>query len=248
MTAACLNCGQTPSGEFCQCCGQRTGLPTFTMASLLAQVPRLLFDVDRGAWHTLKGLVLRPGLTINAYLDGRRISYTNPFTLLLLLAGVNSVLYTSGAVDFSQITAQVAPVAGPYNRAVRLLFEYSAVVQLLQVPVHSVATRMLFRRWPRIYAEHIVMNAYLAAVASVGLTVLFPLLAAIDGTRYFAMAWYCNVLLVYGYCLFALYRVFAGNNNRMRTILRSVGALVLEMGLTWLLFALPMMVYVYWAS
>ena len=109
MAESCLNCGQTPSGPFCEFCGQRAGLQPFTLRTLLRQLPKAVFDVDRGLWHTLTGLLLRPGEVINGYLDGRRIQYTNPITLLVLFASIYAVLLSSGWLDFSRLTGDASP-------------------------------------------------------------------------------------------------------------------------------------------
>src|SRR5687767_8386655 len=105
MTITCLNCGHALGGRFCESCGQRAGLHPVTIRTLLQQISKALFDVDRGVWHTLKGLLIRPGEVINGYLDGRRIRYSNPFGLFLLFSGINAVLFTSGMLDLTYVSA-----------------------------------------------------------------------------------------------------------------------------------------------
>jgi uncharacterized membrane protein len=250
MAESCLNCGQTPSGPFCEFCGQRAGLQPFTLRTLLRQMPKAVFDVDRGLWHTLKGLLLRPGEVINGYLDGRRIRYTNPFTLLLLFVGINAVLYPSGLIDFSKIIEAPPSVQGTMLDMqgfmvdlTRWTFQYYSLFLLLLLPLSSAISKRCFATYGRNYAEHLILNAYITAVQVAFATCAFPFLALMSQTAWLSVAWNCQVPVVCLYSICALVQVFGRPTARIKAVLRASMAVVFYLLATALLFLMAGTVY-----
>jgi hypothetical protein len=85
---SCLNCGQTLTGPWCAACGQKGDVGRLTLAGLLHEIPHGVFHVDRGFVPTLRAVFTRPATVAFDYLDGRRIRWFNPLTLVVLCAGV----------------------------------------------------------------------------------------------------------------------------------------------------------------
>jgi hypothetical protein len=89
----CKNCGHQDNGVYCSQCGQRASVGKITFKETLGDLADALFTVSAPLWVTLKGLVLRPGSTLRAYLSGKRKTYYKPVsffvlsTLVFLLVG-----------------------------------------------------------------------------------------------------------------------------------------------------------------
>jgi len=240
MSVTCLNCGAIPSGQFCQSCGQRAGLQPFTFRLLLQQVPKTVFDVDRGLWHTLKGLLLHPGEVINGYLEGRRIRYTNPFTLVLLFSGINAVLFP--LLDFSGIARDV-PGTQQVGSMTRLSFQYYSLLLLLLLPLASVCSRWVFAARGRNYAEHLIVNTYLTAEQAAFTACTFPLLAVLNHTPWFGAAYQGTLPLGLLYAVFGYVDVFGIPGARAKAVWRAIVTVVLYVSLFTLLGALGGYVY-----
>jgi hypothetical protein len=85
----CLNCGAIPAGAYCQACGQRCREGRLTVAQIGRWFVNDLLDFDRGLLLTVREMTLRPGAMIRGYVAGQRRRYTNPFTYLVLCAGLS---------------------------------------------------------------------------------------------------------------------------------------------------------------
>lgn len=59
--AACKNCGHTYVGTYCPQCGQHRATYRFTKGSIVADVFKSFFNLDRGLGATLLALLYRPG-------------------------------------------------------------------------------------------------------------------------------------------------------------------------------------------
>jgi hypothetical protein len=197
------------------------------MRALLEQASKAVFDVDRGLWYTLQGLLKRPGEIINGYLDGQRVRNTSPFTLLLLFTGINAVLYTSGLLDLSQLTGSDSAEAQQLaSEGTRWMFQYYSVVLLLLLPVASAITRWCFAACDRNYAEHLIINTYITAITVMFTAVLFPILLALR-PEWLSIVWNSVLPLTGVYNVFALVKVFGPTAERVKVMPRAIAAVAL---------------------
>ncbi|MCD8072668.1 MAG: DUF3667 domain-containing protein [Alistipes sp.] len=90
---ACKNCGEETSGNYCWNCGQKTSTSRIRFTNTVANFFTALFNVERGALKTLWMLFTRPGFVARDYIEGKRKDYINPFSLMVLLAGIYGALY-----------------------------------------------------------------------------------------------------------------------------------------------------------
>lgn len=87
----CRNCDAELQGRYCHACGQKSATGHFTMRTLLHNLFHGIFHCDRNILYTYYDLFTRPGKMIAGYLQGRRIRYINPFTMLIIMSGIVTV-------------------------------------------------------------------------------------------------------------------------------------------------------------
>lgn len=80
----CLNCQTAWQGPYCHGCGQKRPAARLTMPSLLRDLFERIVNLEQGLLRTFVGLLVRPGVTIQAYLDGQRKKISHPFAFLLV--------------------------------------------------------------------------------------------------------------------------------------------------------------------
>lgn len=82
----CLNCDQPMQGEFCGRCGQQEREVRRPVIYFLQELLRVAFELDGRAYRTLYTLLTRPGYLTQEYFDGRRVKYTPPLRLFLVVS------------------------------------------------------------------------------------------------------------------------------------------------------------------
>ena len=82
----CPNCGEPRAGRFCSGCGQREMGGRLTLRGLWREFASRAFNLNRGLLHTVVSLAQSPGSVPRDYVEGRRRTYTNPLSFLLLAA------------------------------------------------------------------------------------------------------------------------------------------------------------------
>ena len=95
-TENCLNCGEVLTGQHCSHCGQRARVRVLSLWGLTKDVLGDLLDWDSRVWRTLRPLAFRPGLLTLDFLRGRRMNYTPPFRMYLILSVAFFLLATLG--------------------------------------------------------------------------------------------------------------------------------------------------------
>jgi len=101
---SCLNCGAPLAGQYCVECGQRHRARMISVFELLRDVFDDLLSWDSRMWRSLRPLLLRPGRLTNEYLNGRRMYYTPPLRMYLVLSVIFFLLTsltTLGSLDDS---------------------------------------------------------------------------------------------------------------------------------------------------
>jgi hypothetical protein len=139
---ACSNCGVAMDGAYCPQCGQSAEDIRRPAWSLFSHVAESVFAWEGRFFHTLRSLFLRPGRVAREYIDGKRMAYTAPVRLYVVLSLVfftvmglaqvrtfgveisphDSVILRQDAAETQQRIAQLAqvdPDMDPLSRSVR---------------------------------------------------------------------------------------------------------------------------------
>jgi len=82
----CKNCGLRVEGNFCSHCGQKASIGRITVANFLHEVSESIFQINRGFFYTLGELFVRPGKSIDEFLQGKRKRHFKPIAYLIALS------------------------------------------------------------------------------------------------------------------------------------------------------------------
>ena len=116
---SCRNCGQSMQGSYCALCGQQEKDVLRPFIFFLQELLRVVFELDGRAYKTTFRLLTRPGFLTREYFVGRRVSYTPPLRLFLiisigffLIVSVVSTLRSLQDTMVEVVATQEAPAPG----------------------------------------------------------------------------------------------------------------------------------------
>ena len=155
----CLNCQTSITDNFCPNCGQKTATKRFSIKSFFKEGILVgLFSFDKGFLFTLKALFTRPGHAIREYIGGKRASYINFSTLVLILLSINYLLTQFGFHSYSEI---LHTKPSDFNLEIdKIIKENQKSFMILMIPILSLFTYWFFRKSKLNFSEHIVLNTY----------------------------------------------------------------------------------------
>ena len=83
---SCLNCGHRLAGSYCGNCGQQVKELRRPFFRLTTEALHSLIELDGRAYRTLFYLLTKPAYLSREYFSGRRMSYTPPLRLFLVIS------------------------------------------------------------------------------------------------------------------------------------------------------------------
>ena len=165
----CKNCERKVDGEFCGYCGQNSKVGRINAANFVSELSTSVFQINRGFFFTLKELSVRPGESINEYLNGRRKRHFKPIAYVLTLATLYFLITQSAEKNTwidDLITGWAYGATGQEKEAeisgtTKWFAENYAYSTLLLLPVFSLASYLSFLKFDKNYLEHLVINSYI---------------------------------------------------------------------------------------
>ncbi|MFZ5635289.1 MAG: DUF3667 domain-containing protein [Pseudomonadota bacterium] len=224
-TGRCANCSAPAAGAYCHACGQRIAVHRLTLPHLLHEIPHAIFHVDRGLLVTIRELALHPGRTIRDYLDGRRIRYFNPLSLLAILAGLCALCYAKFPFDFSGfVIGAPAKEAEIMIRIQKTMLVNYSIGLAMQLPLLALATYWVLR-CGRSYGEHLVVNAFILAFLCAINLAMMPAFMVANGSHWMPRIMMTSVVFYLIYQLYALWDTFRTPGRGVVGALRTIAAL-----------------------
>lgn len=233
---ACANCARTIDGEaqkFCPACGQPTPAHRIDWHFLAHELEHSVLHMDRGVFHTLKNLILRPGHMMRDYLEGRRAGIVKPLLLIMMTAALLIVLakyFLAGDLVGSAITVnrgdgEVGAVAEKvdveyllrtFNAIKAWMNQHYTLLTLLLLPLEALAFKVAFRgRGGLNYPEWLVIATFLTAQTFVLQALAMPV------QRWIPDAQGAVIMGAVAYGVASLVQLFGRDHPRWKIALRA---------------------------
>lgn len=238
----CKNCGEISSGNFCSQCGQKLNVKRISLSSLFNDLVESVFQVNSGLFFTLKELFVRPGKSIQEFLNGKRKNHFKPIAYVLLFSTIYFIVSKITNQNTWMDDAIFGFTKGAYDQGEQLelskmmtwFISNFAYTSLLLVPVFSLASYLCFSKFEPNYFEHVVLNSYITGQQAI-FYILFCLLRSVIDSELMEMI---PFLITIAYSFFVFFQFF-NKGNRILNILRSLLTYVL-----YLIFSLGILIII----
>lgn len=173
----CKNCESQFEGNFCYQCGQAAKTHPLNFHFVWHDIQHGLFHFDKGVPYTLKALFTRPGHAIREYVEGKRVSFFKPISLLILLGSLYAVIILYFNIrlgidmDFSKDPEQIAFM----KKIESWMQSHYVLYMMLTLPFWTLGSYVSFKQQGYNIVEHFVLNAYIVAQGLVIQFLMLPL-------------------------------------------------------------------------
>lgn len=181
----CKNCDHQFTGNFCNNCGQSAATHRLNFHFLWHDIQHALLHFDNGIFYTLKELFSRPGHSIRAYIEGKRVRHYKPIAVVILLATIYSFLalyFNASANDVMVLTAENDLSRSVLNKVNDWTNAHFAAYTLLILPFLSISSFLVFKKQKYNFVEHLVLNSFMTGQQLVLQLLCFPLTYLYHGT------------------------------------------------------------------
>lgn len=216
MTSTCKNCGNKLGGNFCSHCGQASDTHDISLHFLWHDLQHGFLHVDHGIFYTIQQLFIRPGYTIREFIKGKRIKHFKPISFVIILSGLYSLLYHLLGINPVPVLPSDMANSAALNHFHEWMSSHFALIEIIHLPIFSLASFLVFRKHQYNYAEHFVLNAYLFGQKMLINLFLLPLMYAFNGTATMLTITTIGAILGVSVIVWG-YSQFFDQNSKMRS-------------------------------
>ena len=187
MEDNCKNCGSLVASNFCNNCGQKK-FKRIDKKYLIDEMQYIFLHTNKGFFYSIKKILKNPGKTAKEFIEGSRVNHYKPIMLTFLLSGISTF------ISFKFLKAEkmmrdfyaTQKISETYtNDVMSFMSNYSSLVMLLSIPLISIITYILFKKWKTNYYEHIIMNAYIQCFYLLFcILIIYPIIFLLIKTNY----------------------------------------------------------------
>jgi Protein of unknown function (DUF3667) len=162
MEHICKNCGAPFTGNYCNGCGQKSGVPVFTFSHIAEEAFHAFTHADKSFLVMVKKLFRSPGKVAYEYIvEGKRKKYFNPFNFFLIITAVAAFMESRQLAIEEKIFHA--------NNEYGLLFNvYNKAMSLATIPVIALMIWLVHYKKPRLrYSEYTVFTMMLFSISSI---------------------------------------------------------------------------------
>jgi hypothetical protein len=195
--ASCKNCNEslTARSDFCPSCGQSVKEVSRPWLEFARDMLAELLDFDGRMLRSMRLLLTRPGFLSHEYISGRRVAYTSPIRIYLVISLVFFFVLPLILPDSSVTSPDHEISVDLYSKGMFLL-----------LPIFALLLKLFYRR--SFYIDHLVFTVHLFSA----LYIVFAILLSIEtlADRYILIMLIQVILLVYmvAYFVIALRTVY----------------------------------------
>lgn len=153
----CKSCGFSGAGNYCSKCGQPFYVKRITLSGLLYDIFHLLTKFERGFGYTLKQLIIAPGHTQRAYIEGDRARHQKPFSLFFICATFSAITrywILNAFIQYYHLNNTADFTEAAFFR------EYMVFLYIALIPLYTLIVCIFFYKSGYNYAETGVMLLY----------------------------------------------------------------------------------------
>jgi hypothetical protein len=171
----CKNCTHTFEGNFCANCGQKTNTKRLDWQYVYDELKYTFLHVNNGLLFTAKQLYIRPGYMVREFIEGKRVKHYKPILMVFVLAGIMGL-----ALHYIKLENLISD----YNtgspevtvKTFRWISAHYTIVELLLLPIISLASWITFRKWGYNYIENVIINSFATSQRLLFSIATFPIL------------------------------------------------------------------------
>lgn len=224
----CLNCSALleTGQQFCGSCGQKTNTHRLTLGHFFHEFFHAFTHADKGIFHLLFGLLIRPGVVAREYIEGKRKKYFNPFTFFLIMMGIyvlSNRIFNPEPIEI-HVPASIMniPNEAAKNKAIAMFIRGGEVrnftsangniISMIAIPMIALIFWLSYRKRKFNYAEHLTANMLFTSFANIFFAHRFSLTKIVRWNLLFLLIYISGIDITSWVLYIGLYGPAPGEN------------------------------------
>lgn len=226
---SCKTCDNTldSSSRFCSNCGAKIVSERLSLKGTWEEFIGPFFSWDNNFWRTFFGLFKNPKAVLEAYINGARKKYFQPFSYIILYATIAVFFYKffpmEPIIEYSDGFSKGFESGGgssakapkiDMSKFMNTIMSYYNFIIILLLPVYALTSYIVYAKRGHNFFEHLVFNSYIQA--NLGFISLFlqVLLVSILGITFQVYSTLFLILFVF-FTIYFLKKLYNQNIKQM---------------------------------
>ena len=180
---------------YCPACGQSAREISRPWLEMARELAIEIMDVDGRMFRSLSLLLTRPGFLSQEYMRGRRVMYTSPIRMYLVIS-----------LLFFLVLPLILPPPEGVSPGHKLSVDLYSKGMFVLLPVFAVMLKLFYRRY--FYIDHLVFSVHLFSVSYIAFALLLSIESLADRYLVVGMVQVVLLLATIGYAVISLHRMF----------------------------------------
>lgn len=221
METTCKNCNNVFEGNYCNNCGQSAAVKRINWKYIYDDVKGNYLSFNKTKLYSAKELFLRPGYLIRDFLDGKRVNFYKPVSLILFVASVYAYLFHTFNID--PFIGMQSGSSNQGDNKLNLIHDWVnshfSIASLISVPVFALSFYIIFKKQNYNFSEFLVINTFLAAQRIIVRILVFPVMLILNYSNHLNVFFQILSLADIVLMIWALFQLF-GNMSLVKTIFK----------------------------
>ena len=180
----CKNCGKELHGLYCSHCGQKAREERITFRYIWAEIIHFFTHIEKGFLFTSWSMLLRPGITVKNFIEGKRKLYQSPVSYFLIWTAVYILfLYWIEKTFGKNAAINYKEYFGP-GATTRFAVSHLSIVLTILIPFQAFYLWLLVTKKKYYYFETMIAIIYVLGtiiLVQFAFAVVAVLIHVIDG-------------------------------------------------------------------
>lgn len=191
----CKKCNCEYEGNYCPDCGTPSKVERITGRYIATEIASV-FNLQKGFFHTLKELVIRPGKSIRIFLSEDRNHLVKPIAFILITSLIYMIVAALFPLEGGVIESTRNAYDNPISNWVQNNYGYANIVLAFFI---GLWLKIFFRKYPYNFFEVLVLLCYI-----MGISMLIYSLVDIVGSLTHTNLVAAEVIIGFVYTTFAI--------------------------------------------
>ena len=164
----CLNCGEVIAGNYCQNCGQSTGVHRITFKETVDDFFSSTFALEGPLISTIVLMVVNPGRMLREFIEGRRKTYYKPVAFFVLITAIYLIIRS--LIEYDPLEGQMmnidenSPASVQRNKkAAHFMVANINNIMLFLAFSIGISQKLFFRK-RYLLAEYVTIGFYITGI------------------------------------------------------------------------------------
>ena len=186
----------TETARFCPSCGQSVKMLSRPWLEITRELLAETLDWDGRMFRSFGLLLSRPGFLSQEYIAGKRVTYTSPVRMYLVIS-----------LLFFLVLPMILPPTTNVNPDHKLSVDLYSKGMFVMLPVFALLLKVFYRRF--YYMDHLVFTVHLFSASYIVFAIMLSIEKLADRSLLVMVLQLLVLLYMVGYVLLDLHRVYA---------------------------------------